>query len=82
MHPVADLGDDAGLLGDRDEAVGQAQAVARVVPAKQRLGAAHLAGDEAHLRLEGEHEIAALDGFGQRLFGLDLAADARRPVLA
>ena len=71
-HPVADLGDDAGLLGDRDEAVGHAQAVARMVPAQQRLGADDLAGDEAHLRLEGEHELAALDGLGQRLFGLDL----------
>ena len=51
---------------------GQAKPVARVVPAQQRLGAGDLAGDQAHLRLEGEHELVALDGFGQRLFGLDL----------
>ena len=62
----------AGPLGDRDEGRRQPQAVARVVPAKQRLGAGDLAGDQAHLRLEGEHELAALDGFGQRLFGVDL----------
>ena len=30
------------------------------------------AGDQAHLRLESEHELVAQDRFGQRLFGLDL----------
>ena len=44
-----------------------------MVPAKQGFGADDLAGDEAHLRLEGEHELAALDRLGQRLLGLDLA---------
>ena len=71
-HPVADLGDHPGPLGDRDEAVGHAQAVARVVPAQQRLGADHLAGHQAHLRLEGEHEFAALDRFGQRALGVEI----------
>ena len=51
---------------------GRRKPVARMVPAKQRLGAGDFAGDEAQLRLEGEHELAALDRFGQRLFGLDL----------
>ena len=71
-HPVADLGDDPGRFGDRDEAVGLAQAVARVVPAQQRLGAGDLAGDEAQLRLEREHELAALDRLAQRHLGVDL----------
>ena len=52
---------------------GHAQAVARMVPAQQRLGADDLAGHEAQLRLIGEHELAALDRFGQRLLGVDLA---------
>ena len=47
-------------------------AVARMVPAQQRLGAGDLAGDEAQLRLQGEQEFAALDGFGQRILGFDL----------
>ena len=59
---------------------GQAQPVARMVPAEQRLGADDLAGDQAHLRLEGEHELAALDGFGQRLFGVDLLLMLGREV--
>ena len=67
-------------LGDRNEGARQAQAVARMVPAQQRLGADDLAGDQAHLRLEGEHELAALDGFGQRLFGVDLLLMLGRKV--
>ena len=51
---------------------GKRKSVARMVPAQQRLGAGNLARDQAHLRLEGEHELAALDRFGQRLFGVDL----------
>ena len=79
-HPVADIGDDAGLLGDRDEGGRQPQAVARMVPAQQRLGARDFAGHQAHLRLEGEHELVALDGFGQRFLGLDLLLVLGREV--
>ena len=43
-----------------------------MVPPQQRFGAAHFAGDQAHLRLEGELEIAALHRFGQCPFGLNL----------
>ena len=52
---------------------GSAHAVARMVPAQQRLGAADLAGGEAQLRLQREHEFAALHRFAQRRFGFDLA---------
>ena len=71
-HPVADLGDDPGLLGDRDECVGHAHSVARMVPAEQRFRAGNLAGDEAQLRLQRKHELAAMDRFGQRILGFDL----------
>ena len=43
-----------------------------MVPAQKRFGAGYLARNQAHLRLEGEHELVALDGVGQRLFGFDL----------
>ena len=56
-------------------------AVARMVPAQQRLGAGNLPGDEAQLRLQGEQEFAALDRFGQRILGFDLLPDARAPAL-
>src|SRR6476469_3171078 len=36
QYPVADLGDDPGLLGDRNERRRHAQAVAGMVPAEQR----------------------------------------------
>ncbi len=44
-----------------------------MVPAQKRLGPDQLARHEAQLRLIGEHELAALDRFGQRLLGVDLA---------
>jgi hypothetical protein len=71
-HPIADFRDQARALGNRDEGRGQPFPLPRVVPAQKRLGARDLAGDKAQLRLEGELELAALDRFGQRLFGLDL----------
>jgi hypothetical protein len=37
-HPVADIGDDPGLLGDRDKRRGM-RMPSRMVPAKQCLGA-------------------------------------------
>ena len=43
-HPRADLDDEAGLLGDRDEVQRRDQAQARVRPAQQRLDADDLAG--------------------------------------
>ena len=52
---------------------GMHRPLARMVPAQERLGADELARHEAELRLIGEHELAALHGFGQRLFGIDLA---------
>src|SRR5262249_18486639 len=64
QHPVADFGDEPGALRDRDEAVRAAQPLARMVPPEQRLGPGDLAGGEAHLRLIGERELAALDRLG------------------
>ena len=76
------------LLSDRNERPREAQAVARMIPAQQRLGAAGLAGEKAHLRLEDELELASLRSFGQRLLGIDLVlvvggkSLAKQPVLA
>ncbi len=69
-HPFADVGDDSGAFSNRDEARRHAHALTRVIPAQQHLCAAQLAGDEAHLRLEGEHELVALKRFRKRPLGL------------
>ena len=50
-HPVADRDDQAGLLGDRDEARGADQAARRVLPAQQRLDADDAAVSRARPRL-------------------------------
>src|SRR3954471_15823091 len=43
-----------------------------MIPTQQGLGTGDLAGYEAHLRLERELELVALNRLGQRLFGIDL----------
>ena len=69
-HPVADLVDDPGLLGNADEVVGRDHAAGRMLPAQQGLGPGHSARREAELGLQGEHELAALNRVRQRLFGV------------
>ena len=69
-YPFADVGDDSGPFSNRDEARRHAQALARVIPANECLCAAQLAGDEAHLGLECEHELVALKRLRQRPLGL------------
>ena len=71
-HPVADLGDDSRLLGNRNEAVRLAHPLARMVPAEKRFGPRDFAGAQTQLRLEREQEFTALDRLGQRGFGIDL----------
>ena len=57
-HPAGERDDQAGLLGDRDELLGHEQAVARVVPAHERLDADDAAGHEVDLGLVVQRELA------------------------
>ena len=58
--PIANLGNQAGRFGNRDELARHAQPVARVRPAQQRLGADEFARDQAELRLVSEDELVSL----------------------
>jgi hypothetical protein len=49
QHPLADVHDQAGLLGERNELRGRDVAVPRQAPAQQRLGADHAAVAQIHL---------------------------------
>ena len=51
QHPGAERHDQPGALGDRDEVGRRDEAAGRVLPADQRLGAVHPAGDEVEDRL-------------------------------
>src|SRR5256885_2148270 len=53
--------DEAGVLCDGDEDVGRDEAALRLLPADERLDAAHRAVGEPRLRLVVEHELAVLD---------------------
>ena len=59
--PAADVEDEAGLLGDRDELGGGDVAARRVMPADQRLEGRDLALRHGDDGLEGEGELALLD---------------------
>ncbi len=57
QNPFAELDDDAALLGQRDEGAGRDHALARMMPAHQRLEAGDLAVD-MRLRLIVQREFA------------------------
>ncbi|OIQ76602.1 hypothetical protein GALL_417180 [mine drainage metagenome] len=63
-HPLAELDDQAGLLGHRDELTRREQAAHRVVPAQQGLGPDDGAR-AVELRLVVQLELAELDGLAQ-----------------
>ena len=60
--PLADAGDEADVLGERDELARRQDPFLRVLPANERLRADRLTGREAEDRLVVEDELAA----GQR----------------
>lgn len=65
QDPAAERHDQPGVLGERDEPVRAEDAVLRVQPAHQRLGAPHAAVTEVDQRLVLDEELAALQGRGQ-----------------
>ena len=71
-HPLADLADEAAILGNRQESLRRGMAAVGQAPAQQRLDEARLAGREVDLRLEMELELAAVDGAAQALLGGEL----------
>ena len=64
-HPLADVQDEAGFLGQRYELGGRDVAVPRQAPAQQRLGADHAAVAQVHLGLIQNDEFVALQGAAQ-----------------
>src|SRR6266540_6026451 len=64
-HPLADGDDQAGDLGDRDEVTGRHQTQFRMLPAKQRLGPADLAGRELDQGLVVNDELPVLERLAQ-----------------
>ena len=64
--PAGERLDQAGLLGVRDELVGQDRALVRVAPAGERLDAVDRAGQQVELGLELERQLAALDRLAER----------------
>ena len=69
QHPVADVHDEAGFLGDRQELTGRGETAIGHAPADQRLHQRGLQRLRTDLGLEGELEFAAGDGAAQALFG-------------
>ena len=65
QHPAADGDDQAGLLGDRDEAIRRHEFPVGALPAEQGFGADDLAGVEVDLRLVDDGQFAALEGGAQ-----------------
>src|SRR5271168_3642066 len=59
---VVDRADQAGLLGDADEAARRNHAALGLLPARQRLEADRAAGLERHDRLEHRNELVARQG--------------------
>jgi hypothetical protein len=66
-----------GLVGERDESRRQHEAALRVVPAQQRLGAAHLAGVDVHDRLVMQRKLVALQRAAQRRLDVQALGAAR-----
>ena len=83
-HARAELDQQAGLLGERQELVRRQQPTIGVQPARQHLVADHAAGGELDDRLEVRHDLAALDampqlaGRAQRLHAGLVATDLER----
>ena len=71
-HPGAELEDEVGVLGHRDELAGRHEAPLGVLPAHQRLDRDDLVRAQRHLGLEVQHQLLALGGAAQRV--LDLGA--------
>ena len=67
QHPIREVVDEAGFLGDMDELRGRGDPPVGLAPAQQRLQPAHLERVERDVRLEHEQQVAGLDGAAQRL---------------
>ena len=65
QHPLADVEDQVGLLGERNELRGRNVAVARQAPAQQRLGADDAPVAQVHLGLVVDHQLVALQRAAQ-----------------
>ena len=68
QHPVADLDDQAGFLGDRDELDGGHRAELGRIPAQQGLHADHVTTLQADLRLVMHAELVVGEGGAERRF--------------
>ena len=68
QHPFAQIDDQAGMLGDRNELRRRDLADGRMVPARQRLDADDLFAAGIHDRLVGGGEAVVLDGVEQVAF--------------
>ena len=65
QHPLADVEDEVGLLGQRDELRGRDVAVPGQAPAQQRLGADDPAVAQVDLGLVLDHQLVALERAAQ-----------------
>ena len=72
------LGDEPGLLGERDEVLREQVAELRMLPAHQRLDAGHGAGAEGDDRLVVEHQLALLERAAQGALELEAMAHIGR----
>ena len=77
QHPGADLDDEPGLLGNRNELGGRHRLAARRTPAQQRFDADLHAAGEVDLRLVIQHEFVALDRTTQAAFHAQAVQGAR-----
>ena len=68
QHPATNRHDEAGIFRDRHELPGTDQTVFRVLPADQRLGADHCAGNQVDLRLVIQQKLVLPEGAPQTAF--------------
>src|SRR5207253_11457277 len=68
-QPIADVEDQARILGDGDEAGRERHGDTGAVPADQRLAAREQAGAGADARLEADLELALLERLAERSLG-------------
>src|ERR1700722_9479438 len=68
QRPPPHFIDESGLLEDRDEAGGRAEARRRIIPPDQRLGTGKLSGDYIYLGLIVQHELFAVECLAQLIF--------------
>ena len=71
-HPVADINDHAGLLGNRQKLVRRQQAARRVLPAQQRFEANDRPARRAVLRLIEQTQLVAIQRLPQVVIKLQL----------